>query len=710
MKMTDNFPLVTLAMPAYNSEEFIRQSIDSLLAQDFPSFELVISDNASTDGTGEICRAYARKDQRIRYIRQPRNIGAVANWNFLVHCAKGRYFRWSSSNDLCAPQMLRLCVEALEADASLVLCQGRTSLIDDQGTVIEQYRHDHEFLDEKPSRRFRRVCTEMHLNNAQSAVIRLEMLRRTGLERNFPEGDMVLMSELALHGGFRVLPEVLFYRRMGRKSATQYLDTDQKVMFRDPGKIGEREYTTWPTAFSLMRSIGRSPAGWWEGVLSRAFVLRQLWWSRRSALHELLAWCKTAGASSKSAAPSAVVALLGAYSSRNFGDVAIQKAAIHNLRVLCPGVTLVGISHDASDTLEHLGIAGWNLQAGEGIPDDPRAELGMGWPRLLARRLARFPKMLRIAGSVDILVVSGSGQLEDYWGGPMGHAWSLLAWTVAFRLRRRKVAILATGLDDLTTSLGKRFIRATLRFAQYRSFRDSGTLEEMRRLGFGGAAHVCPDLAFSLPEQVIPAPTMNPAGAPSILVCPIAQRAFRKLGAEVYDEYLEGLRKVCVALAEEGCTIVLTNSQTDMDMPLLSRFADSLATSGMDGQRIRVRPSSSLSDYLAAVAASDVVVASRLHGVILSIISCTPVVAISYSRKVEKMMADVGLERNCLHLREFDPRSALDLIHATLGAQAEYKSHLKVRVEAFRNALKAEYENVMDLLDGSLHRSKSHSQ
>ena len=73
-------------------------------------------------------------------------------------------------------------------------------------------------------------------------------------------------------------------------------------------------------------------------------------------------------------------------------------------------------------------------------------------------------------------------------------------------------------------------------------------------------------------------------------------------------------------------------------------------------------------------------------------------------------MADVGLERNCLHLREFDPRSALDLIHATLGAQAEYKSHLKVRVEAFRNALKAEYENVMDLLDGSLHRSKSHSQ
>jgi glycosyltransferase involved in cell wall biosynthesis len=280
-------------MPVYNGERFLAASIDALLAQDLADFELVISDNASNDRTADICREYAARDHRIRYQRQPRNIGAVANWNYLVHEARGRYFRWSSANDLCAPDMLSRCVAALEADPLLALCYGRTALIDDEGSEFDVYAHDCEFLDPQPVTRFRRACIEMRLNNAQSAVIRTSMLRRTGLERQFPDGDMPLMAELALYGGFRLLPEKLFFRRMTPGSATRYMSEQQKAVFLNPDRAGQLSLVVWPTIVEYLRSIARAPLSWRERTACRVFVLRQLWWQRGAAVREVWKWILT---------------------------------------------------------------------------------------------------------------------------------------------------------------------------------------------------------------------------------------------------------------------------------------------------------------------------------------------------------------------------------------------------------------------------------
>jgi glycosyltransferase involved in cell wall biosynthesis len=114
-------PTLTIGLPVYNGERYLTESLDALLAQTYQDFELVISDNASDDGTADICRAYAERDSRIRYLRQPVNIGAGPNHNVLVPMARGKYFKWASHDDLYDPQLLELCIEALESRPEFVL-------------------------------------------------------------------------------------------------------------------------------------------------------------------------------------------------------------------------------------------------------------------------------------------------------------------------------------------------------------------------------------------------------------------------------------------------------------------------------------------------------------------------------------------------------------------------------------------------------------
>ena len=128
--MASPHPVVSIGVPVYNTERFIAGALDSLLAQTFADFELIISDNASTDGTREICESYAARDSRIRYIRQSENIGLPRNWNAVVHAASGEFFKWASASDCCAPTMVERCVAALRADDSAVLCYGKTQMMD----------------------------------------------------------------------------------------------------------------------------------------------------------------------------------------------------------------------------------------------------------------------------------------------------------------------------------------------------------------------------------------------------------------------------------------------------------------------------------------------------------------------------------------------------------------------------------------------------
>ncbi|MGH2603742.1 MAG: glycosyltransferase family 2 protein, partial [Dehalococcoidia bacterium] len=130
-------PRLSVGLPVYNGEQYLSEALDALLGQSYEDFELIISDNASTDGTEDVCRRYLAQDQRIRYVRQPRNIGAAPNHNFVFRQARGELFKWASHDDLYARDLLRRCVEALDEHPHMVLAHAWHAIIDGAGTVTE---------------------------------------------------------------------------------------------------------------------------------------------------------------------------------------------------------------------------------------------------------------------------------------------------------------------------------------------------------------------------------------------------------------------------------------------------------------------------------------------------------------------------------------------------------------------------------------------
>jgi glycosyltransferase involved in cell wall biosynthesis len=136
--LADGLPRVSIGLPVYNGERHLPAALDSLLAQTYRDFELIISDNALTDRTEEICRGYAARDSRIRYHRSPVNRGMIWNHDRVFHLARGEYFKWVGHDDLYDPDMLRHCVEALDRDPGAVLAMVGKVDIDAEGRVFRK--------------------------------------------------------------------------------------------------------------------------------------------------------------------------------------------------------------------------------------------------------------------------------------------------------------------------------------------------------------------------------------------------------------------------------------------------------------------------------------------------------------------------------------------------------------------------------------------
>lgn len=281
-------PEVSIGMPVYNGEKFLAQALDSLLAQTLTDFELIISDNGSTDATEEICCNYARRDPRIRYIRHPVNRGATWNWNYVVHEARGEFLKWASANDYCDPRMLERCVEALRSDPQVVLSYPLTVFVDEDGAQ-ERYLKDIDVIEERPSDRFVRIRAFLEMNNAQSGVIRLSALRRTQLERSYAHGDMIMMAELALYGKYRLVQEPLFFRRVDRDSMSRHLAQADLQRFLAPKRNPRFALQSIRQHLDSAWSVLRASIGVREKARALTYVLKRAYWERHGIFGDIRA-------------------------------------------------------------------------------------------------------------------------------------------------------------------------------------------------------------------------------------------------------------------------------------------------------------------------------------------------------------------------------------------------------------------------------------
>ncbi|MGH1351612.1 MAG: glycosyltransferase family 2 protein [Methyloligellaceae bacterium] len=203
---------LSIGLPVYNGEQFLREAIDSILGQTYKDFELIISDNCSTDSTREICEDYAARDSRVRYILQENNLGAAPNFNFVVHEATGEYFKWAAHDDLMDPTCVEKCVRVLDENPDVVVCYTKVQLIDAEGKISDSYDSGLFFDQDTPHERFSEQI-KPHRCQEIFGVIRTEQLRKTALIGGYSHGDGVLLGHLGILGKIVRVQEFLFFNR-----------------------------------------------------------------------------------------------------------------------------------------------------------------------------------------------------------------------------------------------------------------------------------------------------------------------------------------------------------------------------------------------------------------------------------------------------------------------------------------------------------------
>jgi glycosyltransferase involved in cell wall biosynthesis len=277
-----SFSCVSIGMPVFNGERYVADAIESILKQDFGDFELIISDNASTDRTEAICRELAAADPRIRYFRNPRNLGAAANYNLCFERARGIYFKWAAHDDRLAPGYLRRAVAALEAEPEAVLCMVGVAEIDATDAVLRTYANDFPGIDAaSPARRFAAVIHTRHQCEDFFGLFRRAALVGSDLHGAYNGSDRVLLAEMALRGPWVRIQDPLFVHREHDDRYTRAIllkDRKLAALWQDPDRptgAASRLFHSlvyWNYARLIRKNI-RSPA---VRVACYAELLR--WW------------------------------------------------------------------------------------------------------------------------------------------------------------------------------------------------------------------------------------------------------------------------------------------------------------------------------------------------------------------------------------------------------------------------------------------------
>ncbi len=272
-------PRVSIGLPVYNGENLLAVALDSLLEQDFEDFELILSDNGSTDGTPEICREYAKKDERVKLLMGVRNVGAARNYNRTFDLAGGEYFKWAAHDDRYAPTFLSRCVEALDADDGVVLAYAQATDYDAAGNNLGDVDFEIDAFGPDPVHRFAEVAIKPHPCFQVFGVMRADVLAETCMHGSYTGADRVLLAELALRGRYAEIPERLFlHGEHPDRSVNAFYFEHQRYSWFDPRLGSSIAFPNWRMFGEYNRAIHRVPLD--ESDKLRAYAAMAPWANR----------------------------------------------------------------------------------------------------------------------------------------------------------------------------------------------------------------------------------------------------------------------------------------------------------------------------------------------------------------------------------------------------------------------------------------------
>lgn len=276
-KMNIPNPKVSIGLPVYNGENFLTEAIEAILDQTYTDFELIITDNASTDHTEAICTEYADRDRRIRYYRSEENRGASWNFNRSFELARGEYFKWAAHDDLFAPEFLEKCVDVLDRYPCISVCHTKVKVIDKEGGFYDDEDIYVKLTNENIKLRtdstvvadrlgdlvnFRHSCYQVF------GLIRSSALKQTSLIDKYAGSDRVLLVRLGLLGQFWEIPEFLFYLRRHPEQSVKICSYSMHLynFWHDPEKRGKITYPHWRVFSEYLSAIKQTSLTWQEKI------------------------------------------------------------------------------------------------------------------------------------------------------------------------------------------------------------------------------------------------------------------------------------------------------------------------------------------------------------------------------------------------------------------------------------------------------------
>ncbi len=289
MTQTHAHPRVSIGLPVFNGARYLRAALESIVAQTLNDWELIICDNASTDGTGEICGEFVRRDKRIQYHRSATNRGAAPNYNWAFTLAVGEYFKWADYDDVIAPRFLEECVRVLDREPEVVACFTRAYLIDQTGAVVCEYDPLPDTSSVRPHVRFGKLLLEQdHRLIQASGVLRTSAVRRTRLHESYPCSDEVLLAHLALLGRYHEVPDRLASIRVHPAQSTKGVLASERarVLFFDTSLEGRAVPIRWLYFRGGVNAIRETDLPVWERTLCYLQMLR--WLARKENFRSVL--------------------------------------------------------------------------------------------------------------------------------------------------------------------------------------------------------------------------------------------------------------------------------------------------------------------------------------------------------------------------------------------------------------------------------------
>lgn len=423
------------------------------------------------------------------------------------------------------------------------------------------------------------------------------------------------------------------------------------------------------------------------------------------------------------------IALLNPSGWGNLGDAAIIDATKHGLSAAAgepcsfllitlnpfdsatrhgaPAIELSWQSKRKYPIAERPTAAWWTpVMPGQSQP--ARAATAFSWlPSRVQQRLApiiavgkealHFLVCLRYMARTDLLVIAGGGQLDDYWGGARGHPWSLWKWTLAAKLSRARVVFASVGVGSIRSRSSAYLMRRALARAAYVSVRDPKSQSLVAsRLGTADVK-VVPDLALSLSQAAELANRTRKRGEsarPIVLVSPIGwkqPRLWPEPDVAAYRTYLQGLAEAIVQFLDQGAAVRIVRSDS-ADVDSVNDLVAAVTAKTSADQRTRFASSATdaVEQFLAELSNADMLIASRLHSVILAHAAGVPVVALSYDMKVDEQMKAAGSADDTLSIESFAPGELVARVQHRLSAGDTPQRYARVHPTWFE-ALSAQF-------------------